>query len=51
MKRIAVMLVVTATPAAAHHEIVMVTSMLPLLGGIATIAAAGLLGWKGRRRK
>jgi len=32
-----------ATPALAHHEVVVATSMVPLMGGLAAIAAAGLI--------
>lgn len=44
-------LVVFATPAAAHHEIVMATSMVPLMGGLATIAVAALAALKQSRKK
>ena len=35
-----------ATPAMAHHEVVVVTSMLPFAGGVAAICAAALLRWR-----
>jgi predicted Rdx family selenoprotein len=39
-----------ATPAFAHHEVVMTTSLVPLLGGLFTILVAARLAWKQRKR-
>ena len=52
MRAVAIVLILTATPAVAHNEVVMVTSMLPLMMGIATISsvAIGAL-WNKWRRK
>ncbi|WP_195819881.1 hypothetical protein [Roseobacter sp. MH60115] len=43
MRRLSVLVMPCATPAYAHHEVVVATSMLPLAGGLAAIAAAGLI--------
>ena len=42
MKRIALALAVVAAPAHAHHEVVVVSSILPVLGGLALITTAGV---------
>jgi hypothetical protein len=51
MKAWAVLLALVATPAAAHHDVVMVASTLPLLGGVAAIVSAMLLGLRGKLGK
>jgi len=43
---IALLAVLTATPALAHHEVVTGASMLPLAGGLAVITIAGLAAWR-----
>lgn len=50
MRGLAVLLTLAATPAAAHHEVVMATSMVPFLGGLATILVAGLVAWRNRHK-
>ena len=42
MRYAAQILLVSATPAFAHHEVVMATSILPTLAGLALISATGL---------
>ncbi|MGB1390698.1 MAG: hypothetical protein ACPG61_17630 [Paracoccaceae bacterium] len=42
MKRLALALAVVAAPAHAHHEVVVVSSILPVLGGLALITTAGV---------
>ena len=42
MKRLALALAVAAVPAYAHHEVVFVSSILPVLGGLALITTAGV---------
>ena len=49
--RIALVVGVAATPALAHHEVVMATSMIPLASGLAAITLAGLALWRNRRRR
>ncbi|MCI5112197.1 MAG: hypothetical protein MRY75_16755 [Marivita sp.] len=46
-RALAVLLALVATPAAAHHEVVMIASTLPLLGGVAAIVSALILAWRG----
>lgn len=43
------MLGLVATPALAHHEVVVATSMLPLMGGVAVIVLAILAALRGGR--
>ncbi|MBY5933766.1 hypothetical protein KUV51_12210 [Tateyamaria omphalii] len=40
--RLSVLPMLMATPALAHHEVAVVSSILPLMGGIAVIAIAGI---------
>ena len=47
MRALAVALALVATPAAAHHEVVMIASTLPLLGGVTAIVSALILAWRG----
>ena len=42
MKRLALAFAVCAAPAYAHHEVVVVSSILPVLGGLALITTAGV---------
>ncbi len=52
MRTLAFLTSVFATPAMAHHEVIVATSLLPLMGGIATIAIAALAAiGKSRRKK
>jgi hypothetical protein len=51
MKVSTLFLAMTATPAFAHHEVVVATSMLPLIGGMATIAVAALAAMRKLRRE
>lgn len=51
MKRgLAVIVTLSATPAMAHHEVVVATSILPLASGLAAITLAGLAVWRNRVR-
>ena len=43
---LAVLLALVATPAAAHHEVVMIASTLPLQGGVTAIVSALILAWR-----
>lgn len=43
MRLLSASIVLCATPAYAHHEVVVAASILPLAGGLAAIAAAGLV--------
>ena len=38
MRYLAAIFTLLATPALAHHEVVVATSMLPLMGGFAVVA-------------
>ena len=40
-----------ATPAFAHHEVVVATSMLPFVGGVVTIAVAGFAALSRKYKK
>ena len=40
--------IVAATPAAAHQEVVVVASFLPLAAGLVTITLASLAAWRRR---
>lgn len=53
MKRVVVFLALAATPASAHHELVVAASVAPLAWGMITITVAGLAAWRRRvtRRK
>lgn len=51
MKASTFLFAITATPAFAHHEVVVATSMLPLIGGMATIAVAALALMRKLRRE
>lgn len=52
MRLLPLAFIFAATPAFAHHEVIMATSMLPTMLGLATIAAAGLGAlWQKWRRK
>lgn len=49
MKKVIVLMVSgAATPVAAHQEVVMAASFLPLAVGMVTITLAGLTAWRGR---
>ena len=43
-----IMVLVAATPAAAHQEVVVAASALPLAAGLVTITLAGLAAWRDR---
>jgi Flp pilus assembly protein TadB len=51
MRGLVVLLALFATPAFAHHEVVVVGSLLPVIGGLATIASAGLVAFLQKRRR
>lgn len=52
MKQVlAVCLVFAASPALAHHEVIMVTTMMPLAAGLAAIASATIVAWTQRGKK
>lgn len=52
MKTLAPILIIAATPALAHHEVIVATSMVPTMLGLATIASVGLGAlWRKWRRK
>lgn len=40
-----------ATPVLAHHEVVVATTMMPVMSGLALICSAGLVAWLKRDRK
>ena len=46
MKRLIAAFVLFPTYALAHHEVVVVASMLPLMGGLVGIAAAGFTAFR-----
>ena len=53
MRTFILLFALLATPALAHHEVVVATSMLPVMGGLAVIAVAGMTAlrdwWRKRR--
>ena len=51
MRSLAALLTVLATPALAHHEVVVATSMMPLMGGLAVIALSCAAAVRKRFRK
>lgn len=53
MTRVVVLFILVATPASAHHEMVVAASVAPLAWGMVTITIAGLAAWRRRmaRRK
>ncbi len=55
MRCIALIAALLGSPAYAHHEIVVATSMMPLMGGISVILLAAITAirprLKGRRQK
>lgn len=51
MRILSALFVLVATPAAAHHEVVVATSLLPLMGGLATIAVAAITAFRKALRK
>ncbi|WP_375281558.1 hypothetical protein [Pseudooctadecabacter sp.] len=46
-----VLLTLIATPALAHNEVIVATSVMPLATAIAGISMAALLAWRRGRRK
>ncbi|MGB5865105.1 MAG: hypothetical protein WBG95_12500 [Sulfitobacter sp.] len=50
-KGIGIFLVIIATPAFAHHEVVVVTSMVPLASTIAGLSVAAFIAWHRGRKK
>lgn len=42
--------VVTATPAFAHHEAVVATSLFPVVATLTTLFITGLAAWRHRRK-
>jgi|GEM_PF-6263133 hypothetical protein len=40
-----------ASPALAHHEVVVVTSMLPLISALVAVPLAGFTAWYRHRKK
>jgi len=44
-------LALVASPALAHHEVVVAASILPLLGGLAAISLGGIAAWRKRRQR
>lgn len=48
---LSIFLIITATPALAHHEVVVATSMVPLASTIAGLSVAAFLVWRGRRKR
>jgi len=46
MKRLAIIFALLASPAAAHHEVVVATSIVPMLSGLAAITLAGFGAWR-----
>jgi hypothetical protein len=55
MRSLAPLSAVLATPAFAHHEVIVATSMMPLMGGLSLILVAALAGlrqkFRGRKRR
>lgn len=48
---LSVFFIIAATPALAHHEVIVATSVAPLATAIAGISVAALLAWRrGRKR-
>lgn len=50
MKYLSLALMLAAAPAYAHHEVVMATSILPTLGGLTFVIAAGLVALRKKLR-
>lgn len=50
MRGAAIVLTLAATPALAHHEVVVVTSMVPVMLGVAVTAVAGLAALRQKLR-
>ena len=48
---LSVFLIITTTPALAHHEVVVATSMVPLATTIAGLSVAAFLAWRRGRKK
>lgn len=46
-----IFLIAIATPAFAHHEVVVVTSMVPLVSTIAGLSVAAFFAWRRGRKK
>lgn len=44
-------LMIAATPAFAHHEVVVATSMMPLAAAFAAIPIAAFAAWRRARKK
>ena len=49
MKKAIIGLCLLGTPALAHHEVVVATSMIPILSGLAIIAAAIIAAWRDKK--
>ena len=45
---VTLIVLIAATPAVAHNEVVVAASALPLAAGLATITLAGLAAWRNR---
>ncbi len=52
MKRLSIFTAIAATPATAHHEVILATTALPALGWLAIVASAGSVAlwakWRGK---
>lgn len=48
---LSILVMITATPALAHHEVVVATSIVPLATTVAGISVAAFLAWRRRRKK
>lgn len=44
-------LALIASPALAHHEVVVAASIMPLLGGLAAISLGGFSAWRKRKQR
>jgi hypothetical protein len=52
MKRgLSVIFIFTSTPALAHHEVIVATSMVPLASSIAAFSVAAFLAWRRGQKK
>jgi len=48
---LSIFLMIPATPALAHHEVVVATSVVPLAATFAGISMAAFLAWRRARKK
>ncbi len=51
MRTLTLALAVFASPTLAHHEVVMATSLIPTMGGLALIVMAALAGLRQKLRR